>query len=135
VIEIANARDLGPPSEWPEWYVYVGRAAPRKGLKASRLANPHRVGRHCFVPELRNGARYLREVEKASRDEVLAAYRGDLELAVSGYKTDGAIPGMRIELARLRALHEKHGKLTLVCWCAPKPCHGDVIKAVLEAAT
>ena len=35
------------------------------------------------------------------------------------------------ELKRLGALAEE-GELTLVCWCRPMPCHGDVIKRALE---
>ena len=35
------------------------------------------------------------------------------------------------ELTRLFK-HAQHKPLTLVCWCAPGPCHGDVIKRVLE---
>lgn len=30
-----------------------------------------------------------------------------------------------VELAR-------QGDLTLVCWCAPKPCHADVLKTLIE---
>jgi len=32
------------------------------------------------------------------------------------------------EMARLRAILEEHGELTLVCWCAPLSCHGDAIR-------
>ena len=28
----------------------------------------------------------------------------------------------------------RRGDLTLICWCKPDPCHGDVIKERLEAA-
>lgn len=31
-------------------------------------------------------------------------------------------------LARLRLIPEECGELTLVCWCAPLPCHGDAIR-------
>jgi len=31
------------------------------------------------------------------------------------------------ELDRLYAIAQKQ-ELILICWCAPKPCHGDVIK-------
>jgi len=27
---------------------------------------------------------------------------------------------------------EKEGELSLVCWCAPLACHGDVLKKLLE---
>ena len=35
------------------------------------------------------------------------------------------------ELFRLADILKEHGSLTLICWCAPAPCHGDLIaKAV-----
>jgi hypothetical protein len=35
------------------------------------------------------------------------------------------------ELKRLKSLAKK-GELKLGCWCAPRACHGDVIKELLE---
>jgi len=35
------------------------------------------------------------------------------------------------ELQRLCDL-DREGDLTLVCWCAPLPCHGDVVKSCIE---
>ncbi len=31
------------------------------------------------------------------------------------------------EFRRLQAIYETTGELTLVCWCKPLACHGDVI--------
>ena len=31
----------------------------------------------------------------------------------------------------LKSLHELKGKV-LGCWCAPKPCHGDILKEMVE---
>lgn len=36
------------------------------------------------------------------------------------------------ELRRLNAIHNEKGELTLGCFCAPKRCHGDFIKTILE---
>ena len=36
------------------------------------------------------------------------------------------------ELQRLAELHKQKQDITLVCWCKPKPCHGDVVKAAIE---
>lgn len=36
------------------------------------------------------------------------------------------------ELDKLYHFYKEHGKLNLCCWCAPKKCHGDVIKEYLE---
>ena len=38
------------------------------------------------------------------------------------------------ELDRLAAIAMEKGKLILRCYCAPKPCHGDVIRKVLLEA-
>jgi len=35
------------------------------------------------------------------------------------------------ELMRLKSLAEQ-GDLTLVCWCAPDPCHAEIVKAAIE---
>ena len=37
------------------------------------------------------------------------------------------------ELERLCQLYRDSGELTLICWCAPKPCHAQIIRAkILE---
>jgi hypothetical protein len=36
------------------------------------------------------------------------------------------------ELNRLYELHRQYEQLRLFCWCAPKRCHGESIKAALE---
>lgn len=38
----------------------------------------------------------------------------------------------RAELERLLEI-AKAGPLELVCWCAPRACHADVVKAAIEA--
>lgn len=42
-------------------------------------------------------------------------------------------PKVMEELWRLLRIAQ-NGDLNLGCWCAPGPCHGDVIKEVLERA-
>lgn len=37
-----------------------------------------------------------------------------------------------LEFNALLQQHKAGKDLTLVCWCAPLPCHGDVIKHALE---
>lgn len=51
-----------------------------------------------------------------SREAVIAKYRHWLWVEIQAG---------RIDLAELVALHGK----TLGCWCAPRPCHGDVLQA------
>ena len=38
------------------------------------------------------------------------------------------------EMSRLYYLYKQYGKLRLFCWCAPKRCHAETIKAYLENA-
>jgi hypothetical protein len=77
----------------PPGAVYIGRASPRYGLRASKWANP-------FMIE-RDGA----------RDEVIALYERWL----------------RDERPDLMAALPELCGADLVCWCAPKRCHGDVL--------
>lgn len=83
----------------PDGYdVYIGRAVPRRGLKASTFANPYRIGRDGTREEC---------IEKHRR---LLCRCPDLVVLV-------------------RALLKNH---RLGCWCAPKPCHGDILAAVAD---
>ena len=88
-------------------YVYIGRAG--KGKPGSPLANPYRMS---------HGGERMAVIEK---------YRVWLHDRLR----DGT-PQMA-ELRRLNQLRKRYGRLYLVCFCAPKPCHGDVIKEALDA--
>lgn len=35
-------------------------------------------------------------------------------------------------LDEIRKIEKKHKTCYLVCWCKPLPCHGDVIKEILD---
>ena len=39
---------------------------------------------------------------------------------------------LKKELDHLIEIHKKYGKLNLFCWCTPKRCHSEPIKAYLE---
>jgi len=41
-------------------------------------------------------------------------------------------PEVKREMNRLYWLYKREGKLTLICWCAPLACHGDVLKQIFE---
>lgn len=92
----------------PKPYVYVGRAM--KGISASPLGNPY-TG---------NGAierfyEWLRDAYKADR---------------AGRATLAQSEAAR-ELRRLAEQYRETGHLTLACWCAPDPCHSDVIASAV----
>lgn len=86
--------------------VYIGR--DMLGHPGSPLANPFRI------------------TSAACRLEVIGAYREWLKAKIA--ERDVVVCK---ELARLQS-YAKAGDLTLLCWCAPMICHGDIIKEFLE---
>ena len=84
----------------PRW-LYIGRSNPRAGLVQSPLANPFKVKDFGGQP----GA-------------TLPHYRRWLWQQIQAG-----------DVAVLAALQSITPKTTLVCWCKPGPCHGDVVQA------
>jgi len=79
--------------------------------RPSALGNPYMVGRH------------------GTQEHVVSLYRLWLR---KQWRCGGAV---RQELERLAAKYRRDGRLTLLCWCAPRPCHADVVReAVLALA-
>jgi hypothetical protein len=83
--------------------VYIGRPSP--------LGNPYRVGN-----------------QPGSRDAAIQSYREWLYMHTHTLSTAGK---QMSELRRIGKLADI-GDVNLVCWCAPKACHGDVIKQYLD---
>ena len=84
--------------------VYIGRTFG--GFKASCLCNQFKIGRD------------------GDRKKVIQKYRRWL---YQEYKKKGEVWK---ELKRLLKI-SKTEDLFLLCWCAPLPCHGDIIKNCL----
>lgn len=99
--------------------VYIGRQC--YGKAGSPLANPYRIG------------------VDGTREEVIEQYRKDLEKLINGLangdldlllnEKNAAIID---ELNRLALIARKNGELTLICWCKPAACHGDVIGKIIK---
>lgn len=106
MIEVVNAKDNMPAIHTGE---YVGRGNSRGRWRKSPLANTFKIG------------------VDGDRDYVIAMYQRWLRNKV--LHGDRAVLD---ELARLASIVERTGHLTLVCWCAPLPCHADVIKLAIE---
>ena len=87
--------------------VYVARGRP--SLKASPLGNPFILNR------------------EEDRDSVVKKYRDWL----SENLKEGS--EQLKELRRLIVIYKETDQLSLVCYCSPKRCHGDVIKAAIES--
>lgn len=91
-----------------ERYVYIGRG--------SALGNP--------FTHLDNQGKAEYKVE--SREIAVESYRKYLEEKIKS--KDKAVCN---ELNRIYKL-AMNKEIYLVCYCAPKPCHGDVIKEIIE---
>lgn len=109
MIEVVHIRHTTPDA------IYIGRAMPAYNLAASPLGNPYRL------------------TDESKRAEVLEQYRRWLWRSIKGATPDSLAdtPQMR-ELHRLYLIWQETGALKLGCWCAPRLCHGDVIKSALE---
>lgn len=73
---------------------------------------------------LQNRHFMAREDQRAA---VITSFREDL---IDDWHAHGP---MRTELQRIAELVRSGQDVALACWCAPKPCHGDVIKRAIEA--
>jgi hypothetical protein len=97
--------------EWKVERVYVGRRNSSYNLKASPLHNQFKVGLD------------------GTRDEVIKRFDDALR---SNLQPSAAYGGtVRKEMDRLTEL-AKNGDLVLLCWCAPEPCHADIIARVIR---
>lgn len=90
--------------------VYLGRAMSARGLQGSALGNPFKLP------------------SEAQRGSTIARYKLWLEIMLE--QRDAAVRGEMNRLYKLALA----GDLELGCWCAPLPCHCDVVQAKLEAA-
>lgn len=102
MITVVNVRSAPPAA------IYIGRPMP--GRAGSPLGNP-------FKPANPNN--------EDSRRLCLAQYKRWLWEQMQGDTPAAA------ELARLAKLAQEQD-VALACWCAPKSCHGDIIKAAIE---
>jgi len=88
-----------------EWDIYIGHQAPPSMSPTGKYL-PKSIWANPFNKEFRRG--------EITREEAIAKYR---EYVL-------ASPSL---MARLPELWGK----TLGCWCAPLPCHGDVLVELL----
>ena len=103
MITVVNRRTY--TGSWDKTVVYVGQP--------SVLGNPFT---HLAV------ANTKAEHHVATREEAISSYRVWLEAALRVPFSEG-----RVAFQTLVDLYWRHGSLTLVCWCAPLPCHADVL--------
>ena len=63
-----------------------------------------------------------RITEKDTREKVIAAFRKDFFVQL---QTNSELQNAVMDLIYE---YTATGKLTLICWCYPEPCHGDILK-------
>lgn len=102
-ITVVNVR-----AQLPGTFEYCGRKNVSWRFPESPLANPYKLS------------------NEEAPGVTIARYQNWLDLEI---QTNSAVVN---ELKRLVAVFEAKGELKLGCWCAPGPCHCDVIKLKLE---
>ena len=88
---------------------YIGRGSP--------LGNP-------FTHQVGTKAQFITN----TRENAVSSYRVWLDQQIQGGNTV-----VINELIRL-CLLASEGPINLICYCAPKACHGDVLKEIIESA-
>ena len=105
----------GDLREWMEDpnNVYIGRSGVI-------LLPDHETGKKSRFPKKNSiWANPFKISSKATRETVIKQYREYISHKIA------SDPKMKLELEKLK------GK-TLGCWCAPEPCHGDILLELLE---
>jgi hypothetical protein len=108
VISLKGKRDVYGPTlenESAKDIVYVGRQCFMGGwkLRKSPFANPYKIGKKTYEYP-----------EGMTREDVVKEYRNYI---LSKPELVEQLPSLK-------------GK-KLACWCAPKECHGDIIKQLI----
>lgn len=81
------------------------------------LGNPY-----THLPHRQTLAKYVVE----SREKAIECYKLWLNLKLDDKHSD------QFELFHRIVGYAQQGDINLVCWCAPKPCHADYIKQLIE---
>ncbi|MEW6735018.1 MAG: DUF4326 domain-containing protein [Acidobacteriota bacterium] len=98
--------------------IYIGRKVASLGIEGSMLGNPFKLG-SAHATTNNNS-------DDEERETVIKQYRAWLWNEILERSS------VWVELCRLRDMVLRGEDLKLVCWCAPKRCHGDIVKAALE---
>ena len=107
-INVIHKREqTGGEGALPFPQVYVGRPSP--------LGNPFVIGKD------------------GTRDEVIAKYRDWLEVNLHHRSDEDTAAAVYKEIHRLWHMCIANEGITLVCWCKPQDCHGDVIAEWIQA--
>lgn len=107
MIRVVNMHTASPEERAKA--IYIGRANRIHSRRESWLANPYALG-----PDM-------------TRERAIKLYR----IWLWQHIQEGRRSVYR-ELERIARLAKSDEEVLLLCYCAPKPCHGDVVKAAIE---
>lgn len=110
IIEVVNIKRVGLPSN--PFDVRIDRASP--------LGNPFPIG-----PSFKGMTG--RQVCIQSYEDAIYKCLSD-KADVEGPLRTLVYTNVKDELNRIVDLHCRYKLVRLFCWCAPQPCHGDIIK-------
>ena len=110
--DVINVNKAGPSVFDTPGAHYIGRKNSRIGQPESKLGNPFVIGKD------------------GTREEVIIKYEEWLQKQLKDPTSDASI-----EFKMLKERYESGQPLHLVCFCAPLPCHGDVIMKLLKNGT
>ena len=96
----------------PPGAIYIGRAC--HGLPQSKWANPFEIGKHGNREQVIDHFKRWLYATPEERAGIIAEFK----LRARRYAMGGGPLIDDIDELRRR---------DLVCWCAPKPCHGDLL--------
>ncbi len=95
-----------------------------------RVLNKHSVGdRGEYVGRPSALGNPFKLEHESQRDHVIQQYETWLQDRIAARDLQ-----VCHELNRLYRIVRDQGVLELTCWCAPKPCHADVIRSILLEA-
>lgn len=93
-----------------------------KNLRYEKPTQPYQV--RVDRTSILGNPYYMRD--ESHRDEVCDKYKLYFKEQL---KTNISF---RKEVERLITIHKQYGKLELFCWCAPKRCHAETIRAFIN---
>ena len=105
-------------------YIIINRATMNPDPKEKSLYIP--IHRPCPVG---NPYHLINTQDQAERDKVCDDYENWFNDQIVNQPEDSDF-FKYIEL--IRKIHRENGKVYLVCFCAPKRCHGETIKRFCE---
>ena len=113
-MRVLNFKDI---KHIPQGAVYIGRYNPHYGLPESKWHNLYKIG-GTYILDKGSGTETV--VGPLTREQSIRLYETRIQALIYNGKLD---------------ISELTDATALVCWCAPLPCHGDILASLVAEAT